>query len=70
MEKRETGVGAIILCDIAMSYFPYCRRRKFRISCPGGYVHQRKVDGAAEECGWHPRQRILSPRHGSASFLI
>lgn len=70
MEKRETGVGAYYFCDIAMSYFPLLSKKKASDKLSRWIRVSGKLMERLEECGWHPRQRILSPRQRSASFLI
>ena len=62
MEKRETGVGAYYFCDIAMSYFPLLSKKKASDKLSRWIRVSGKLMEWLEECGWHPRQRILSPR--------
>ena len=62
MEKRETGVGAYYFCDIAMSYFPLLSKKKASDKLSRWIRVSGKLMERLEECGWHPRQRILSPR--------
>ena len=62
MEKRETGVGAYYFCDIAMSYFPLLSKKKASDKLSRWIRVSGKLMERLEECGWYPRQRILSPR--------